>query len=501
MHSGSKTSLRNGKYVINHVLEQNGLGITLQGVHAHSNRSVIIKTIKTKWQQQPEFPRMKQRFQEQVNRFARCQHPGLVRILDAFEENGLPFAVMDYTPGSSLHEIVTTQGPLAEERAVHYMQQLCSALSELHHHGLVHRVVTPANIIQPSNTEIVVLTNFGLTNASVLGFAREKFSPLAEAYAAIEQYQTQLPITPATDIYALAGTLYFLLTGHPPLAASRRGDSKLLPPSRYCPQLSSHLETAILRGLELNPKKRPDAIAAWLSLLTQTVKPSIESGAKEVSQQVPKKQVPKMYSSKVNQKGHSATPQSSSRSKTNAKGKTLNHSTIIPTSNTFFKVVVSTAMIAASVGLGIGLTLRIAATSTGPGASFFHSEQSFPTLNNWPGAITPVDPPSTYSAPSYQEPATSNPPAYSQPNSPIPAAPESELAPLPEQAAEDIAPLPAPAPEVAPLPADPIPPPSSADPVPLPPAPEVPPSFSEPAPPAPSQSVPSDSSSEVPPSN
>ncbi|NJP11391.1 MAG: serine/threonine protein kinase [Leptolyngbyaceae cyanobacterium RU_5_1] len=267
MNLTAGTPLQNGKYVINHVLGQSVLSVTLQGMQVQSNRPVVLKTLKQNPQVKVDFTQLKQRFTEQVSRFAQCQHPGLVRLVDSFEEADLPFAVMDYTVGQTLLDIVQTSGPRSEEQAVRYIKQVGSALDEIHQHGLIHRDVTPKNIICLSGSESVVLVNFGITHPAVLGWSDGFAHPPAGNYAAIEQYQPQLSPTPTTDVYSLAGTLYFLLTGHAPVAAPLRHRSPLLLPQQFCPDLNLAIASAILKGLELNPKSRPQTVATWLSLL------------------------------------------------------------------------------------------------------------------------------------------------------------------------------------------------------------------------------------------
>ncbi|MGC8713069.1 MAG: serine/threonine protein kinase, partial [Leptodesmis sp.] len=147
------TTLQNGKYLVNHVLGQGGSSITLKGILVPLNHGVILKTLPQEFREKPNFSLIQQRFQEQVSRFARCQHPALVRLIDSFEEDGLPFAVMDYVSGPTLVEVVATKGSLSENLAIHYIQQVGSALTAIHQHGLIHRYVAPDHIIQPPGSD------------------------------------------------------------------------------------------------------------------------------------------------------------------------------------------------------------------------------------------------------------------------------------------------------------------------------------------------------------
>lgn len=482
-------ALHNGKYLINHVLSQGHVGLTLQGTLTQSQRPAMLKTLKPQLQASPHFSQVKQRFTERVNRLAHCQHPGLERVFDRFEEAGLPFVVVDYTAGQTLAELLKTSDRLSEELAIRYVQQVGSALMALHQHDLIHHCVTPNTIICPPNSTVSVLVNVDLEESLALPEPGHPKTLAAGEYAAIEQYQPQHPLTPATDLYALAGTLYFLLTGRAPIAAPLRRQTTLIAPRQFRPELSPTVETAILQGLEMNPNKRP-AIAEWLSLLSEA-KPAI---------MIPAANLPASASSQV---------RSGSNGSSTLNGKTA-HAAVSNTnpvnspvqpkqpmspilslspSKRFSRALLTTIATASAIGVGAGLALRFAVTTTGPGASFFHSEQSFPALENWLGEVVPTNPPSVYTPPAESAVPQEAPrfeavdPAPVERVRPVvPATPPSaEVPPEPAPAPSPVEPaVPAPAPSaiapepIAPPPinppaaeSEPLPPPQSAPPPPV----------------------------------
>ncbi|MBF2025677.1 MAG: protein kinase [Oscillatoriales cyanobacterium C42_A2020_001] len=481
-------ALHNGKYLIHQVLSQGPVGLILQGTLTQSQRPVILKTLKPQLQASPQFSQLKQRFNERMNCLAGSQHPGLERMIDTFEEAGLPFAVMDYTVGQTLAELVKTNGPLSEELAIRYVQQVGSALATLHQHDLIHRCVTPANVICPPGSTVSVLVNVALEE-DILASVKpgDKATPSAREYAAIEQYQLQHPLTPATDLYSLAGTLYFLLTGRAPLAAPLRRQAALVAPRQFRPELSTTVETAIFQGLELNPNKRP-AIATWLSLLSGAgTAPVVAAANLPASNQQVKPST--AHAPVLN--GKTATP--SAPSSPNATSPTVQpKQPILPMlslspSKRFSKALLTTIVAAAAIGVGSGLALRFAVTSTGPGASFFHSEQSFPALENWPGEVVPTNPPSVYIPPA--ESATPQETRRFESADPVPAVrprPAEPVTPPPTDATSEPAPVPSPGEPVIPAPA---PAPSAIAPEPVAPPPINPP-VTEPEPLPPPQSAP-----------
>ncbi len=473
-------TLHHGKYLINHVLGQTEIGVTLQGTQIQQNRPVILQGLLPNPDLGVEGALLKQRFFDQIQRFAQCKHPGLVRLIESFEEENTAIAVLDDTAGQTLLEVVQTQGALSESQAVQYIQQVGSALTELHHQGLIHRRITPNNIIRPIGSNVVVLVNIGLLEAAALGVAADRIQSPVDGYAAIEQYQTEFAPTPATDIYALAGTLYFLLTGYAPLAAPLRHRSPLPSPRQLCPHLTVAVESAILRGLELTPNFRPHAIAEWLALLPSSLSPSdhdSNSGFEASIFEASMAPAAIAASSEPNPVSAKSTflPTQRFSSQPN---RSMTPSTLA-LKNTFPKTVLATAAISAAVGLGAGLTLRITANSTGPGTSIFHTEQAFPPFENWPGAAPPIIPSRSYSPPVVESPnKQKETDARNQPPAPVVDQPSVEAEVSPQQAVEDLVP-PAltpqvpianpPPSEIAPTPVAPPPPPQDLPPAVIPP--------------------------------
>lgn len=486
-------TLHQGKYLINHVLAQTDIGVTLQGTQVQQNQPVILQVLQPNPNLSVDLDRLKQQFFDQAHRFAHCQHPGLARLIDSFAEEEMAIAVFDHTPGQTLLEVVHTTGALPESQAIQYIQQVGAALMKLHDNGLIHRRITPKNIIRPIGSNIVVLINSGLLDATLVGAAAGKTQLPIDEYAAIEQYQAELAHTPATDIYGLAGTLYVLLTGYAPLAAPLRHRSPLPSPRQLRPHLTATIESAILQGLELNVNARPQAIVDWLALLPSEMSVEVQDSHPALETAIPPSAI--AASSEPNSLSAKSTVLPTQRFSAQP------NQSMIPSpltlKNPFPKTMLATAAIAAAVGLGTGLTLRITANSTGPGTSIFHTEQAFPPFENWPGAALLVAPANSYSPPVVEAPnqptETDNrnqPPAAAQP-------PNVEEQAIPKPVPEEVAPPPLPpqAPAINPAPPNAIAP---APNIPSIPEPELPPAEipspaevkPEPAPP-PSTSAPS----------
>ena len=259
-------TLQGGKYTLEQEVGRGGFGITFKATHQYLNQVVVIKTLNESLRREAQFAKFQSQFQDEARRLASCVHPNIVRVSDFFIEDGLPYMVMDYVPGATLDLVVFPDKPLAEAKAIHYIQQIGAALQVVHQNNLLHRDIKPQNIILRQGTEEVVLIDFGIAREFTPGSTQTHTGMVSEGYAPIEQYLYQAPRTPATDVYGLAATMYALLTAKVPVAASLRDRLPLPAPIDLQPQLSKSLSQAVMRGMAVEAKFRPATIAEWLAL-------------------------------------------------------------------------------------------------------------------------------------------------------------------------------------------------------------------------------------------
>ncbi len=262
------TILQSGKYTIIQEIGRGGFGITFKATHHYLGQEVVMKTINERLRQHPDFPKFERQFQDEARRLAACVHPNIVRVSDFFEENGLPYMVMEYIPGENLGQAFVSPGiPLSEETAIHYIRQIGAALQVVHNNGLLHRDIKPDNIILRQGTQEVILIDFGISREFNSGVKQTHTGLVSEGYAPIEQYLTQAPRTPATDVYGLAATLYALLTGQVPTPALLRDRQPMPSPRELQPHLSAAMNQAVMRGMAVESRFRPATVAEWLQLL------------------------------------------------------------------------------------------------------------------------------------------------------------------------------------------------------------------------------------------
>ncbi|MBO3459753.1 MAG: serine/threonine protein kinase [Aetokthonos hydrillicola CCALA 1050] len=261
--------LHNGKYTVERDIAQGGFGITYLA-RANSNERVVIKTLNERVQQRPDFAKFQQDFVNEALRLAKCNHPNIVKVCEVFQQGQLWCMVMQYIEGEHLADRVLNQGVLSEPEALGYIRQIGEALTVVHQNGLLHRDVKPANIILRSNPQQAVLIDFGIAREFTQNLTLLHTANLSHCFAPIEQYQSVAKRGAYTDVYALAATLYFVLTKRLPEPAINRANGTLLvEPQKINPSISDRVNRAILKGMEIEPQDRPQLMQEWLELLKE----------------------------------------------------------------------------------------------------------------------------------------------------------------------------------------------------------------------------------------
>ncbi len=279
-------TLQDGKYTIDKVLGKGGFGITYR-VRDKNGQKFVVKTLNDATQASEHFFKLQQDFMNEALRLVQFKHPHIVRVYQLLQEmplqgqrqgflgrpeSSFPLicTLMEYIEGIDLGEYVNRKGALSEDEAVKYICQIGEALSVVHQQGILHRDVKPENIMLREGTSEAVLIDFGIAREFVQDQTQLHTQMFTPGFAPIEQYRLRAKRGNYTDIYALASTLYYLVTGiAPPDVCERMMDAvSLKPPCQIVPNLSNRVESAILKGMELQPEKRPQSIQEWLEMLT-----------------------------------------------------------------------------------------------------------------------------------------------------------------------------------------------------------------------------------------
>ena len=264
--------LKNRPYEIERVLGAGGFGITYKARHLSLDIPVVIKTPNSRLQKDVNYGKYLQYFKKEGKQLAKLglnPHPHIVRVSDLFVEDNLPCIVMDFIPGKSLYDLVVDNGKLSEAKALEYIKQIGSALIVCHNSGIIHRDVHPNNILIRADNGQAVLIDFGIAgNAQT---SRNTYSG-NRAFAPWEQiasWEETNSKTPQVDIYTLAASLYYMVTGAIPreCLARKYNNRELEPPQQLNPRLSAIVNQGILKGMEILPENRPNSMQEWLDLL------------------------------------------------------------------------------------------------------------------------------------------------------------------------------------------------------------------------------------------
>jgi serine/threonine-protein kinase len=263
-----------GKYRVDRVLGQGGMGVVVQATHLQLHQPVAMKFLL------PEVltnPQVVQRFLREAQAVARLKSEHVARVIDVGSlDDGAPYMVLEYLDGSDLADFSRQQ--LTIGQIVDLMLQACEALAEAHSIGIVHRDIKPANFFITRRSD-------GSRLLKVLDFGISKFQPTAlegnltatstvmgtPAYMSPEQMKSTRDVDHRSDIWALGIVLYELLQGVPPFVAETFGAMVIkvatepLPP--LAAQLPPGLAEVVYRCLEKHPARRFQNIAELAHVL------------------------------------------------------------------------------------------------------------------------------------------------------------------------------------------------------------------------------------------
>lgn len=274
------------RYVIGDVLGEGGFGITYSAINSNNGRRVAVKeyfcreymTRHTSLGDQvtltgesgrERFASDKERFLKEARTLRDFSGlPGIVKVLDQFEENGTACLVMEYLDGVTLKKYEAEKGRMPAEAAFRMMIPVIRTLSDIHKAGVIHRDISPDNMmVSPDGT--LTLMDFGAAKDFVHSETTHSMI-YKDGYAAKEQFDRKGRLGPWTDIYSLCAVLYFTVTGNAPNDSLQRIlHDELKRPSKLGVSIDAGAEDILMKGLRLRENERWQSMDELLAAILQ----------------------------------------------------------------------------------------------------------------------------------------------------------------------------------------------------------------------------------------
>ena len=292
------TRLRGGDYEIQDVIGQGRFGITYRALNQRLNRLVAVKEwfptacerasserdglqvlAGPDWSA-AEFAASKTAFLDEARVLARFDHPALVSVFAAWEENAGAYMEMELLHGPTLAQVLERFHHLKADDALRLFAPVLDALEQLHAQNWLHRDFNPHNIVlgnaQFEATDAAncvraaraVVIDFGAARQIVPDVVQEFAVAVTPGYSPLEQYAVRARRGAYCDIYALCATLYHALSGQiPPPAPERASGAELIPLRDLAPSVPEALCGAIANGLEIEIARRPQNVRDLCALM------------------------------------------------------------------------------------------------------------------------------------------------------------------------------------------------------------------------------------------
>jgi putative ABC transport system permease protein len=264
------------RYLIDSELGTGGMGAVYLGRDVRHGRTIAVKVIS------PEAVSGigVDQFLREIATVAKLQHPNILPLFDSGEAAGHPFYVMPYIREGSLRARLERLSRLPASEAIGVACDVAAALEHAHRHRILHCDVKPENILLDGSHAYVM--DFGIArklHTEVLPWTLRRELDLSAgtpAYVSPEQASGDRELGPRSDVYSLACVVYEMLSGQTPFqgtsteAIVSKRFFQAPPPIRdYAPETGAELESVVLRGMELEPERRPESAGGFAASLTQ----------------------------------------------------------------------------------------------------------------------------------------------------------------------------------------------------------------------------------------
>lgn len=276
----------NDQYLIGRVLGQGGFGITYKALDTLDNKIVAIKEympseysermgvtvhpISDNSKASRVFEHGKASYIDEIKTLHKFKHlDGIVKIYNHFQENNTAYMVMEFLDGKNLKSYVKDSGgSIGVEKAADFIIKAATALEKVHSANVLHRDISPENIFIMRNGVDVKLIDFGAARRNVENSNQEKSVLLKPGFAPPEQYSKNGYQGTWTDVYALAASLYYLVSGVVPKdSMSRMQYDDIKPLNQICRDVTPAMAAAVSHAMEIDYTKRTPNCNAFITEL------------------------------------------------------------------------------------------------------------------------------------------------------------------------------------------------------------------------------------------
>ena len=231
-----------------------------------------------------------QKFRKEAERLATMNHPNIVKVMDFVEANNTFYYVMDFIDGEDISHYMNNK-PLQEDEAISIIKDVANALQYMHEeHKMLHLDLKPGNIMRRRSDGHIFLIDFGLSKhysdegqpdtSTTIGLGTEGYAPLEQG----KRTTNRNDFLPTIDIYALGATLFKILTGStPPAATDVLADEDIIPSELKKGNISDTIIDIVVKSMQPSAKKRTPTVRDFISALDQTLYSSKQNGRRTSS--------------------------------------------------------------------------------------------------------------------------------------------------------------------------------------------------------------------------
>ena len=276
-------TLVDGRYRILERIGSGGMADVYRAQDTHLGREVALKILHRRFAQDSEFV---ERFRREASSAAGLQHPNVVGIYDRGDHEGTYYIAMEHLSGRTLKDIIRTEGPLDQERAIELGLQILRAASFAHRHGVIHRDFKSQNVIVDEEGTAKV-TDFGIARAGTSEITETGSIMGTAQYLSPEQAQGHA-VTEASDLYSIGVILYEMLGGRLPFdgdtavsVALKHLSQPPSPLSQLRQDVHPSLEAVVMHALAKDPAQRyasADEFAEALAAAQSDIESGVDGG-------------------------------------------------------------------------------------------------------------------------------------------------------------------------------------------------------------------------------